>query len=56
MDSMQTKFTEQEAPEKNTDGAFVQVGRDGQPVFPFTAENKPDEQPSMPVAEKASKK
>ena len=28
------KFPEQEAPEKNTDNAFVQVGEDGSPVVP----------------------
>jgi hypothetical protein len=28
------RFTEQEAPEKNTDHAFVKVGRDGQPEIP----------------------
>jgi hypothetical protein len=36
------KFPEQEAPAKNTDNAFVQVGEDGSPVIPSTedAENK----------------
>ena len=28
------KFPEQQAPEKNTDNAFVQVGKDGEPVVP----------------------
>ena len=28
------QFEEQEAPEKNTDHAFVQVGADGKPVIP----------------------
>ena len=28
------KFPEQQAPEKNTDKAFVQVGKDGEPVMP----------------------
>ena len=28
------KFPEQQAPEKNTDKAFVQVGEDGAPVIP----------------------
>ncbi len=28
------KFPEQDAPEKNTDNAFVQVGEDGSPVIP----------------------
>jgi hypothetical protein len=30
------KFPEQEAPTKNTDKAFVQVGEDGSPVIPPT--------------------
>ncbi len=30
------KFPEQEAPVKNTDNAFVQVGEDGSPVTPET--------------------
>lgn len=29
-----TRLNEQEAPEKNTDNAFVKVGRDGQPEMP----------------------
>ena len=29
-----TEFQEQEAPVKNTDDAFVQVGKDGSPVIP----------------------
>ena len=36
------KFPEQEAPVKNTDNAFVQVGEDGAPVIPSTEENKTD--------------
>jgi hypothetical protein len=36
------KFPEQEAPEKNTDNAFVQVGEDGSPVMPSTDETKTD--------------
>ena len=32
------KFPEQNAPEKNTDKAFVRVGEDGEPVIP-----KPDQ-------------
>lgn len=36
------KFPEQEAPEKNTDNAYVQVGEDGSPVMPHT--NKDNEQ------------
>jgi hypothetical protein len=34
---------EQPAPLKNSDQAFVQVGRDGHPVFPQTGEEKKDE-------------
>lgn len=36
------KFPEQEAPEKNTDNAFVQVGKDGAPVVPTASETKTD--------------
>jgi len=36
------KFPEQEAPEKNTDNAFVQVGEDGSPVIPENNEKKTD--------------
>ncbi|HEV7331625.1 MAG TPA: hypothetical protein VGN63_11345 [Flavisolibacter sp.] len=34
---------EQQAPLKNHDHAFVQVGKDGQPVIPQTSEKKEDE-------------
>ena len=34
------KFPEQEAPEKNTDNAFVQVGEDGSPVIPSADKTK----------------
>lgn len=40
MEKEETKFTEQTAPEKNTDGAFVQVGKDGQPVIPETEKSE----------------
>jgi hypothetical protein len=33
MNKEHVKFDEQEAPEKNTDSAFVQVGADGKPVM-----------------------
>lgn len=36
------KFPEQEAPQKNTDNAFVQVGEDGSPVIPSTKDKKTD--------------
>ena len=38
------KFPEQEAPGKNTDNAFVQVGEDGSPVIPSTTEETGEEQ------------
>ncbi len=34
MEKKETKFNEQQAPEKNSDDAFVQVGKDGQTVIP----------------------
>lgn len=37
----QDKLHEQEAPSKNTDKAFVQVGKDGEPVVP-KVDNKED--------------
>jgi len=36
MNTDNQKFPEQDAPLKNTDQAFVQVGKDGQPVMPET--------------------
>jgi hypothetical protein len=33
MNKEKQKLNEQEAPEKNTDAAFVQVGTDGKPVM-----------------------
>jgi hypothetical protein len=41
MDS-ENKFPEQEAPAKNTDNAFIQVGEDGSPVVPSTEDKKAD--------------
>jgi hypothetical protein len=35
-------FPEQQAPEKNTDKAFVEVGPDGSPKIPEQNEKKPD--------------
>lgn len=32
-------FIEQEAPEKNTDNAFIQVGEDGKPEVPDTKQS-----------------
>ncbi len=40
---------EQEAPLKNSDHAFVQVGKDGHPVFPQTSEDKKDEARSQDI-------
>lgn len=36
------KFPEQEAPDKNTDNAFVRVGENGSPVIPFDVDKKTD--------------
>ena len=40
MDKNERVLTEQEAPEKNTDHAFVQVGDDGKPVMPSVKEDE----------------
>lgn len=40
MNTDETLFPQQEAPIKNTDNAFVQVGKDGHPVIPKTADEK----------------
>lgn len=34
MDEKDNRFQEQQAPLKNTDQAYVQVGHDGEPVLP----------------------
>ena len=39
------KFEQQEAPIKNTDNAFVKVGKDGAPVVPNVQKEKDDRQP-----------
>jgi hypothetical protein len=44
MDTNDNKFPQQEAPVKNTDHAFVQVGKDGHPVIPQTANDKQDKE------------
>jgi hypothetical protein len=36
------KLQEQQAPLKNHDDAFVQVGKDGEPVFPQQDQTKED--------------
>lgn len=36
------KFPSQEAPEKNTDNAFVKVGDNGDPVIPLNDSKKTD--------------
>ena len=38
----QDKLHNQEAPSKNTDKAFVQVGKDGEPVIPKTEKKIPN--------------
>lgn len=40
MDKKKTPFREQEAPEKNTDKAFVKVNRDGSPEMPGRDQSK----------------
>lgn len=39
MDHNEKTLQEQQAPQKNTDHAFVQVGKNGEPVIPETAGN-----------------
>jgi hypothetical protein len=52
MNNNEKRFPEQEAPEKNTDDAFVQVGKDGHPVMPEAGgENR---EPKTGEAERAS--
>ena len=43
MESKNEKLREQEAPLKNHDKAFVQVGKDGEPVIPQTDEKKDED-------------
>ena len=38
------EFIEQEAPEKNTDNAFIEVGADGSPVIPNASDKKTDDE------------
>jgi hypothetical protein len=49
MDKKHTELEEQEAPLKNTDNAYVQVGEDGNPVIP---ENEPSEKTETSEKEK----
>ena len=44
MDTKEKKFEEQDHPLKNTDQAFVQVGKDGEPVFPKQTNDNREEQ------------
>lgn len=53
MERNNERFPEQDAPRKNTDNAFVQVGEDGKPAIPDnrdkeaqTTENKEQEKES----------
>ena len=39
MDKNENKLKEQDAPLKNTDGAFVKVNNDGSPGMPQSTEN-----------------
>jgi hypothetical protein len=39
MDTNKDKLKEQDAPLKNTDGAFVKVNKDGSPGMPQSAEH-----------------
>lgn len=40
MENNNKNLQEQQAPLKNTDDAFVQVGKDGEPIIPQTADDK----------------
>lgn len=40
MEKQENKLQEQQAPRKNSDGAFVQVGHNGEPVIPKEEEKK----------------
>lgn len=42
MEKDQKILDEQQAPLKNSDNAFVQVGKNGEPVIPETAERNED--------------
>lgn len=42
MENNENKLQEQQAPLKNHDDAFVQVGKDGGPVIPQTTDKKED--------------
>ncbi len=46
MNTDNKNFPEQDAPLKNTDNAFVQVGKDGQPIMPQTATDKKEAEES----------
>lgn len=42
MEKKERQFEEQDHPLKNTDRAYVQVGRNGEPVIPDSREEKND--------------
>lgn len=44
MDKKEEQLIEQDAPLKNTDHAFVQVGKDGEPVIPQKHKNAKQEE------------
>ena len=51
----QKKFPEQQAPDKNTDRAFVKVNRDGSPLIPGKeneSKEKTKEKPAAPPPRK----
>ena len=48
MKKEETTFQEQEAPLKNTDGAFVQVGKNGEPVIPAEEDKRNTENEPQP--------
>ena len=48
MNKEQEKFDAQEAPEKNTDSAYVKVGTDGKPEMPATEKGAPDTDSKRP--------
>jgi hypothetical protein len=54
MERNDDKFREQEAPLKNTDQAFVQVGADGHPQMP-REEEKNEEEPKELKGDEARK-
>jgi len=48
MNKENEKFDAQEAPDKNTDAAFVKVGSDGKPEMPATEKGEQDADTKRP--------